>query len=146
MMMTYVSQNEETKPGRMNHYNNITLLIEKMPICYKEEKSVDGKVIKEGKLKMMRSCGGVLAAKSCLTFATPLTAAHQAPLSMGFSRQEYWSGLPFSSPEDLPDPGIEPGSPALQADSLPTEVPGTPGGYKGELKNKYRSRLQKRQL
>ena len=56
-----------------------------MPICYKEEKSVDGKVIKEGKLKMMRSCGGVLAAKSCLTFATPLTAAHQAPLSMGFS-------------------------------------------------------------
>ena len=45
----------------------------------------------------------------------------QAPLSMGFSRHEYWSGLPFPSPGDLPDPGIEPGSPALQADSLPTE-------------------------
>ena len=45
---------------------------------------------------------------------------------MGFSRQEYWSGLPFPSPEDLPDPGIEPGSPALQADSLPSEPPGNP--------------------
>ena len=50
--------------------------------------------------------------------------AHQAPLCMGFSRQEYWSGLPFPSPGDLPDSGIEPGSPALQADSLPTELPG----------------------
>ena len=46
-------------------------------------------------------------------FATPRTAAHQAPPSMGFSRQEYWSGLPFPSPGDLPDPGIEPGSPTL---------------------------------
>ena len=45
---------------------------------------------------------------------------------MGFSRQEYWSGLPFPSPGDLPDPGIEPGSPALQADSLPSEPPGKP--------------------
>ena len=53
---------------------------------------------------------------------TPWTVAHQAPLSMGFSRQEYWSGSPFPSPGDLPDPGIEPGSPALQADSLPTEL------------------------
>ena len=56
------------------------------------------------------------------TLATPLTVACQAPLSMGFSRQDYWSGLPFASPGDLPDPGIEPGSPALQADSLPTEL------------------------
>ena len=51
------------------------------------------------------------------------TAALQAPLSMGFSRQEYWSGLPFPSPGDLPDSGIEPGSPALHADSLPPEPP-----------------------
>ena len=58
---------------------------------------------------------------------TPWTAAHQAPLSMGFSRQGYWSGLPFLSPGDLPDPGIEPGSPALQADSLPTELQGKSG-------------------
>ena len=49
---------------------------------------------------------------------TPWTVAHQAPLSMGFSRQEYWSGLPFPSLGDLPDPGIKPGSPAWQADSL----------------------------
>ena len=51
--------------------------------------------------------------KSCLTLATPWTVACQAPLSVGFSRQEYWSGLPFLSPGDLPDSGIEPGSPAL---------------------------------
>ena len=52
-----------------------------------------------------------LVTKSCLILATPWTVAHQAPLSMGFSRQEYWSGLPFHSPGDLPDPGIEPLSP-----------------------------------
>ena len=51
--------------------------------------------------------------QSCLTLVTLWTVAHQAPLSMGFSRQEYWSGLPFPSPGDLPDPGIEPGSPTL---------------------------------
>ena len=57
-------------------------------------------------------------------FATPWTAAYQAPPSMGFSRQEYWSGLPFPSPGDLPNPGIEPGSPALEADTLTSEPPG----------------------
>ena len=57
-------------------------------------------------------------------FAIPWTVAHQAPPSMGFSRQEYWSGLPFPSPGDLPDPGIEPRSPALQADDLTSEPPG----------------------
>ena len=56
-------------------------------------------------------------------FATPWTVAHQAPRSMKFSRQEYWSGLPFSSPGDLPNPGIEPRSPALQAGALPSESP-----------------------
>ena len=56
-------------------------------------------------------------------FATPWTAYH-APPSMGFSRQEYWSGLPFPSPGDLPNPGIKVGSPALQADTLPSEPPG----------------------
>ena len=61
-------------------------------------------------------------------FATPLTVANQAPPSMGFSRQEYWSGLPFPSPGDLPDPGIEPRSPALQADVLTSEPPGKPKG------------------
>ena len=56
-------------------------------------------------------------------FATPWTVAYQDLPSMGFSRQEYWSGLPFPSPGDLPDPGIEPGSPTLQADALPSEPP-----------------------
>ena len=54
-------------------------------------------------------------------FVTPWTVAYEAPPSMGFSRQEYWSGSPFPSPEDLPDPGIKPGSPALQADALPSK-------------------------
>ena len=67
-----------------------------------------------------------LAAQSCPTLATPWTVAHRAPLSTGFSRQEHWSGLPFPSPGDLPDPGIKPGSPALQGDSLPTEGKGSP--------------------
>ena len=67
-----------------------------------------------------------LVAKSDLTLATPWTVACQALLSMGFSRQEYWSGLPSPSPGDLPDPRIESGSPALQADSLPTELWGQP--------------------
>ena len=57
-------------------------------------------------------------------FAIPWTVVYQASLSMGFSRQEYCNGLPFPSPGDLPDPGIEPGSPALQADALPSEPPG----------------------
>ena len=57
-------------------------------------------------------------------FVTPWTVAYQAPQSMKFSRQEYWSGLPFPSPGDLPKPGIEPRFPALQADALPSEPPG----------------------
>ena len=61
-----------------------------------------------------------------LLFAAPQTVVYQAPVSMGFSRQEYWSGLPFPSPEDLPDPGIEPRSPALEADALTSEPPGNP--------------------
>ena len=68
-------------------------------------------------IKMCVSCSVVSNS------ATPWTIAGQIPLSVEFSRQEYWSGLPFPSPEDLPDPGIEPGSPELQADSLPSEPP-----------------------
>ena len=59
-------------------------------------------------------------------FAIPWTVAHQAPLSMGFSGQEYWSGFPFPPPGDLPNPGIKPRSPTLQADSLPGEPQGNP--------------------
>ena len=62
-------------------------------------------------------------------FATPWTVAHQALPPRGFSRQEYWSGLPFLSPGDLPDPGIEPRSPALEADALTSEPPGKPKSF-----------------
>ena len=77
-------------------------------------------------------------------FVTPWTVAYQAPPSMGFSRHECWSGLPFPSPGDLPDPGIEPRSPALQADVLPSEPPGKPGGWidqfnKGNSENESHS-------
>ena len=57
-------------------------------------------------------------------FAIPWTVAYQAPPSREFSSQEYWSGMPFPSPGYLPDPGMEPRSPALQADTLPSELPG----------------------
>ena len=75
-----------------------------------------------GDVPYVGGVGGGLVTKLCPTPATPLTVGRQAPLSMGFSRQEYWSGLPFPSPGDLPYRGIKPWSPALQADSLPTEL------------------------
>ena len=91
----------------------------------------------------MRNIGGKLATEisvfvcakcfSCVLFATLWTTAHQAPLSMVFSRQEYRSGLPCPPPEDLPDPGIEPISFSLlhrQAGSLPLALPGKPCGNK----------------
>ena len=71
-------------------------------------------------------CLSVKSLSHVQLFATPWTVACQAPLSMGFSEQEYWSGLPFPSPGDLPNPGIEPRSPALQADALSSEPPGKP--------------------
>ena len=68
-------------------------------------------------------------AQSCPTLCDPMD--YQAPPSMGFSRPDYWSGLPFPSPGDLPNSGIEPGSPALQADALLSEPPGKPYLYQG---------------
>ena len=59
-------------------------------------------------------------------FSTPWAVARQVPPSMGYSRQEYWSGLPFPSPGDIPNPGIEPGSPTMRAESLPSEPPEKP--------------------
>ena len=65
--------------------------------------------------------------------ATPWTVSYQAPLSEGFSRQEYWSGLPFPSPGHLPNPGIKTGFPAFQEDFLPSEPPGKPSGFNGTI-------------
>ena len=76
-------------------------------------------------LKSLQSIQSVQSLSRVRLFATLWTVPHQAPLSIGFSRQDYWSGLPFLSPGNLPDPGIEPRSPALQADALTSEPPGT---------------------
>ena len=84
------------------------------------------------RIKIVSGCGGFVV-KSCLALETPATIACQASLSMGFSMQEYRSMLPFSSPGDLLDPGIKPGSLALQADSLPTEIQGKPTRLLGEI-------------
>ena len=76
-------------------------------------------------LLLLKSEVKVLLAQSCPTLCDPMDCS-QGPLSMGFTRQEYWSVLPFPSPGDLPDTGIKPGSPALQAGSLASEPPGKP--------------------
>ena len=73
--------------------------------------------------------------------AIPWTVAHQALLSMEFSRQEDWSGLPFPSPGDPPNPGIEPGSPTLRADSLLSELPGKPSFFYIKLKVSKKSKM-----
>ena len=67
-----------------------------------------------------------MRAQSCAALCDPWTVARQAPLSVGFSRKEYWSGLPFPPPRDLPNLGIKPGSPVSQEDSLPLAPPGKP--------------------
>ena len=85
-----------------------------------------GEVVTAWSTEQCRCCGRASVAKLCLTFATPWTVACQASLFMGFPRPEYWSGLPFPSPGDLPNPGMERGSPMLQVDSLPVEPPARP--------------------
>ena len=121
-----------------------------MWIFYSEKPSVNGSVYhcclfftdhrrEQTKANQFSSRGDTLnvlkTSLSCVRlFATPQTVALQAPLSVGFFRQEYWSGLPFPSPEDLPNPGIEPSSPSLQADSLPSELQGRSNMYWTRLK------------
>ena len=75
----------------------------------------------------------VLVAQSCQTLCNPMGYSLPGSPSMGFSRQDYWSGYPFPSLGYLPDPGIEPRSPALLADSLPAELPGKPHSLKVKL-------------
>ena len=77
-----------------------------------------------GKPQYFSAAAAAKSLQSCPTLCDPVDVIRQVPLSMGFSRQEYWNGLPFPSPGNLPGPGIEPGSPALQADSWPSEPPG----------------------
>ena len=82
--------------------------------------------VKKKKLTHLNYLVVVLVTKSCPTLVTPWTVALQAPLSMGFPRHEYWSGLPFPPPGDLPHPGIKPTSPALTSRVFTTESPGKP--------------------
>ena len=89
--------------------------------------SIDAKLLTEVYTVFSLETGMKVKVKSLnhvRLFATPWTIAYQAPLSVGFSRQEYWSGLPFPSPGGLPNPGIEPGYPTLQTGSLPSEPSG----------------------
>ena len=91
-----------------------------------------GTETKQGRMLVLRTCSDWLraCAPSCFSrvrlCGTLRTTDHPAPLSMGFSRQQYWSGLPHPPPGHLPNPGIEPRSPALQMDSLQSEPPGKP--------------------
>ena len=82
-------------------------------------------------------CVCVLVTQLWVAWATPQTVACKAPLCMEFSRQEYWSGQPFPSPGDLPNPGIEPKSPAVQVDSFSSEPPGKPRLYLLACCNSY---------
>ena len=82
--------------------------------------------MKETWVQSLGTCRCCLVAQSCLTLCDSIDYSHQAFLSMGFPREEYWSGLPFPSPEDLPDPGFEPKCPALTGGFFTTEPPGKP--------------------
>ena len=91
-------------------------------VCVFHNLLLTSSLLQSGKASVL-----VVHVNSLRLFAGSWTVACQAPLSMGFSRQEHWNGLPFPSPEDLPDPGTEPGSPTLQADSFLSEPPGKSG-------------------
>ena len=123
---------KKTKLENGNGTLKIILWKLNFPVKYKvipEESEVNSvqKVNTElTKLKVYSTFDSMKLLSRVRLFATPWTVAHQAPLSIGFSRQGYWSGLPFPFPGDLLDPGIEPGSSALQADTLPFEPPGKP--------------------
>ena len=95
-----------------------------MPDCHKASKHPSGNFCPYLAMKVK-----VKPLSRVRLFATLWTVAHQAPPSMGFSRQEHWSGLPFPSPGDLPHPGIEPRSPTLEEDALTSEPPGKPIVY-----------------
>ena len=77
-----------------------------------------------GSIKLLKEIS--VCAQLCLTLRDPMDCSPPGSSAHGFPRQEYWSGLPFPSPGDFPNPGIEPGSPTLQADALPSELPGRP--------------------
>ena len=113
-----------------------------VPVGEEERLVPTAQLVKGIRILQVSQQGVCYSLSAVRLFATPWTIAHQAPLSMVFPRPEYWSGLPFPSPGDLPDPGIEPRSPALQADSLPSEPPEKLprwGKISGDEKGKFSS-------
>ena len=96
-------------------------------------------VMKPVKQLLMRKKVKVKSLSRVWLFATPWTVAYWAPPSIGFSRHEYWSGLPFPSPGHLPDPGIAPRSPAFQADALTSEPPGKHSSIREKYKDLEKS-------
>ena len=100
-------------------------LLEEIPHLY-EPRQVWNDIFRNSRLQKIWDILNVSSLSCVWLFVTPWTVAYEGPPSMGSSRQEYWSGLPFPSPRDLPDPGMEPQSPALQADALSSEPPGKP--------------------
>ena len=112
---------------RLNQIDIYVYLLFQILFPYKSSLSIEQFPLLHGRFLLSILYTVKVKLLSCVQlFAIPWTVAYQAPQSMEFSRQEYWSGLPFSSPGDLPDPGIEPESPTLQADALPSEAPGKP--------------------
>ena len=104
------------KKKEKNQINNLTLHL----------KQLDKEEMENPRVSRRKERKKVNSLTHFQLFVTPWTVVYQAPPSMEFSIQEYWSGLPFPSPENLPDPGIESGSPTLQVDALLSEPPGNP--------------------
>ena len=114
--------------------------LESSPLCWQVQSVTR---CTRGRISLNHLNVKVLIAQLCLTLCNPMDCSLPgSPLSMEFSRQEYWSSLPFSSPEDLPKLGIKPGSPVLQADSLQSEPPGKPLNHLLGLKIWKRPNLQ----
>ena len=121
-MLNVKRRRSRTETWTMHMFNKVEKKKERPGSRLRRISQRDWRRATEAKGKLSES---VLIAQSCPT-ATPWTVAHQGALSMEFSRQEYWCGLPCPSPGDLPNPGIKPMSPVLQADSLPLSHQGSP--------------------
>ena len=128
-IISSILASKSNKHKNLNLINSLNLTINLQKIQERESNLLNS--IREIQSAKFRNCRkNNMHMLRCFShvwfFVTPWTVAHQALLSMGFSRQGYWSGLPFPSPGELPDPGIEPRSPALRAGALPSEPPGKP--------------------
>ena len=130
LCLTLCNPMECSRPGSSVHGISQAILLDWVAIFSSRRSSppTDGTRVScvcctAGRFFTLEPLGNVLVTQLCLALCNPMDCSCQAPLSMEFSRQEYWSVLPFPSPGDLPNPGFEPRSPVLQADSLPSQLP-----------------------